>query len=693
MGRCALDRDMSRNNMRKLDFRIPVTLAVLLVASRPASAAVTEPDGQVVPIVNNAEDVATTVAYGRHSTLDLLFSSRGEMIDSRADASTTQTTFSPRCNFSGSLVLHGGACQMDFGWYNVDSSSSAMPSDDEIFVLVPRDANLSYFPLVGDSGLSTFSSDDILADPRYTGGLIGFAIKNSRQGACTETHASELRLSPVCDDGTKHCPGPDGTLPSAPWVVALSYQSTLSPNAYYVAFEDQPAGANDNDFNDDVFFITGVSCAGAGASCSTGEAGVCGVGVQQCAKDGALKCVATNVPAAEVCDGLDNDCNGLVDDGANLCAGGQLCDRGACVPRCDDGHCPAPLVCTAGGVCGEAACKDVSCDPGKRCAGGVCAPSCQGITCPAGQTCRGGACLDACLGIKCEDGFVCIDGACQQGCDCRGCPKGTTCGPGRRCIEDACKDVTCPAGSTCSAGACVDNCMGAVCPVGQSCHAGACVDDCAGVSCGAGQRCAGGACVDACAGVTCAGGQTCRSGACVDECNVTCAADKVCRGGSCVDRCDGVTCPAGQACRGGSCVDPCVGVTCSAAQKCVAGQCVGACLGVGCLPSQTCVAGVCRDSCQSDGQCPNGQACVEGRCLDSCGDAGVCAPGHACMNGACVLTVPDPSGGSKGNSGCSCSLEGDASAARGVGALGIAVAALLLARRRRARELSETRPS
>src|SRR6478735_5535355 len=119
-----------------------MAVAAAVVAARPAAAVVTEPNGLAVPIVNSAEDVATTVAYGRHSTLDLLFSSRGETIDSRADASTTQTAFSPRCNFAGSLVLHGGACQMDFGWYNVDPASSVAPSDDEIFVLVPRDANL-----------------------------------------------------------------------------------------------------------------------------------------------------------------------------------------------------------------------------------------------------------------------------------------------------------------------------------------------------------------------------------------------------------------------------------------------------------------------------------------------------------------------------------------------------------------------
>lgn len=38
----------------------------------------------------------------------------------------------------------------------------------------------------------------------------------------------------------------------------------------------------------------------------------------------------TCTPAAETCDGQDNDCNGQVDDGANLCGSGQSCVSGAC---------------------------------------------------------------------------------------------------------------------------------------------------------------------------------------------------------------------------------------------------------------------------------------------------------------------------------------------------------------------------
>jgi hypothetical protein len=52
---------------------------------------------------------------------------------------------------------------------------------------------------------------------------------------------------------------------------------------------------------------------GGGASCNSGQPGVCSAGTSSCS-GGALVCVPNTQPSAEVCDGLDNDCNGVVDD-------------------------------------------------------------------------------------------------------------------------------------------------------------------------------------------------------------------------------------------------------------------------------------------------------------------------------------------------------------------------------------------
>lgn len=52
--------------------------------------------------------------------------------------------------------------------------------------------------------------------------------------------------------------------------------------------------------------------------CDTGRLGVCALGTMACPGD-ALTCVPRHEPSAEICDGLDNDCNGTVDDGLTDC--------------------------------------------------------------------------------------------------------------------------------------------------------------------------------------------------------------------------------------------------------------------------------------------------------------------------------------------------------------------------------------
>lgn len=107
---------------------------------------------------------------------------------------------------------------------------------------------------------------------------------------------------------------------------------------------------NDGDFNDFVYFITGIDCQGAGQQCDTGLLGVCAAGLTDCAVGGTPPCQPQAKPSAEVCDGLDNDCNGAVDDGVGLCGADEVCDHGKCVCAgpCDGVTCPKSQVCWPG---------------------------------------------------------------------------------------------------------------------------------------------------------------------------------------------------------------------------------------------------------------------------------------------------------------------------------------------------------
>jgi MYXO-CTERM domain-containing protein len=270
------------------------------------------------------------------------------------------------------------------------------------------------------------------------------------------------------------------------WKMALSYLSKANANAYYLAFEDWEGAdmsswqGNDGDFNDKVFEISGVTCDGGGETCDTGMLGVCARGVTQCQVGAGITCKPAVTKSPEKCDNLDNDCDGIVDNGDGLCTQpNYVCSKGVCIPKCDDSEfpCAVGLKCDTDGLCKDPRCANKDCEAGQVCQAGNCVGGCQGVTCPLGQICQLGTCADPCAGVSCP-GAVCDKGACVTPCRCRACGAGQVCAMGGaldgQCVDTGCDKQSCTTGTICSKGACVDACTNAVCPGGVTCKNGMC---------------------------------------------------------------------------------------------------------------------------------------------------------------------------------------------------------------------------
>jgi len=379
---------------------------------------------------------------------------------------------------------------------------------------------------------------------------------------------------------------------------------------------------------------------GVGLECGVQGMG-CSKGVTVCV-NGKIVCNSTSNPQPEVCNGLDDDCNGVIDDGVfpgvgdsclcpgltqdqvgqGMCRAGRKVCKGAQGIVCDGCVLPSPEICDG---------KDNDCD-------GV---GDNTAMCPSGFGCRDGACA-----LLCRDGEF----PCPPGYDCTD----------SYCVPNRCKNVTCASGQKCDlgSGSCVDLCFKVTCLSGQTCSAGKCLDcsNSADLACQPGQTCVGRQCVtDLCYGVNCSATEYCANGTCVSlTCSPACASNEQCFAGQCrPSLCNAVTCGAAAYCdpATGACMpDLCVGKTCSYCTK----------------ATGECTADLCGNV-----QCPFCYACQ----VDPNGTPS-CQP----QNDSCeALKVQTGNAGG----GCSCSVDEGPGASGLAGLFAMAAFGLVLRRRRR----------
>ncbi len=115
-------------------------------------------------------------------------------------------------------------------------------------------------------------------------------------------------------------------------------------------------------------------------------------GTRICAPTGLGPCTLV-APKAEVCDGIDNDCNAVIDDQATGCDAGSSCVSGKCVGACTpvDGGWSAWVAGTCSAQCGGGSLISTrTCDaPAPACGGAACVGDAQTSAPCNPQACSG----------------------------------------------------------------------------------------------------------------------------------------------------------------------------------------------------------------------------------------------------------------------------------------------------------------
>ena len=410
---------------------------------------------------------------------------------------------------------------------------------------------------------------------------------------------------------------------------------------------------------------TGLSVAlGLATPCAMeNELGICD-GFRVCTDAGLSACDAAE-PAAELCNGLDDDCDGEVDEEGcddgnpcteDLCHGGDGCEHVAL----NDVECPDGDLCTVGDQCDLGVCvgAPVVCDDGNPCTDETCDPEtgdcvftdnllpCDDADpCTVADGCKEGACVGVPIDCDCLTDADC--GKLEDGDLCNGTLVCDTESSPHLCVIDPDTLIDCPPPSGPDA-----PCLAPACDPGT----GACgfAEGGEGVPCDDQDPCS---VADVCEKGECLAGvpANCNDGnPCTDD---SCAPGVGCLWTPNTVPCeDGDVCTVGDQCEGGECVhgpltscddgNPCTDDACDSAVGCAFVPNAAICDdGNICTPTDMCLAGACVGLGSLD--CDDGNPCTKDLCLPDggcdhddvagpCSDDDPCTLNDTCAAGACV---------------------------------------------------------
>lgn len=205
--------------------------------------------------------------------------------------------------------------------------------------------------------------------------------------------------------------------------------------------------------------------------CYTGAAatrnvGACTSGKRTCIATGwDSACSGEVLPAAEVLNGIDDDCNGVVNNGVGCFIGGVGYANGAVNPASSCQVCNIANTTVWTDLASGTVCNDAS-------------------ACTVSDTCDGaGSCVGAPVNV--DDGNECTTDSCVSGSGVANTPvaNGTVCGGGT-CQSGVCAAPTCWDGMQnqgesyidCGGGICVACGSGSICINGVDCDTGVCTD-------------------------------------------------------------------------------------------------------------------------------------------------------------------------------------------------------------------------